>query len=44
MDYSQLFDADASFLFLEYDELHTQLPPINEMLSTIDNFPPINET
>ena len=37
--WTPLFDADASFSFLDEDELHTQLPPINELFSTLDNYP-----
>ena len=45
MDCSPLLDADASFTFLDDDKLHTHLPPINELFSSIlDNSPPINET
>ena len=43
MDSSKLFKAGTSFLFLYDDELHTQLPLINELFCIIDNSPTINK-
>ena len=40
---SPLFDAEASFSFLDDDDQNTQIPPINVLFSTIDNSPSIKK-